>query len=332
MGFRLQRRIKLFGGFGFNFSKTGISWSDRGPIGSVGPKGYRIRTPLKGLSYVDSFKTSKKRSKSSQKPVVIFWVFICSLVILLFNSYPKLFLYILLAIVFIIILLSLKLLIDFLDERKIRQNNELKTDEVSDLQYIQQMNNIEPSTVFNPNTLFSNEKSIENTPRLNLEYNIQASIINICEDISDIVNEAYCEPDIAQKFSLSELMDYTIYDLCRLFSHFNISLSDSKKERDIILVSCGFFFDPQINAEILNNQKEIFREFTNSLNDIMLSPHPLGYDADEVPYVLPVLLKNHSEYFTSYKYKLLEFANLITTVDYKLTKEESKIIEVIKSL
>src|SRR5260370_29607795 len=51
MGFRYYRRVKLFGGLGLNFSKSGVSASVRTPFGTVGSKGISIRTGIKGLSY-----------------------------------------------------------------------------------------------------------------------------------------------------------------------------------------------------------------------------------------------------------------------------------------
>jgi hypothetical protein len=51
MGFRFYRRVKLFGGVGLNFSKSGISPSIRTPFGTVSSKGVTIRTGIKGLSF-----------------------------------------------------------------------------------------------------------------------------------------------------------------------------------------------------------------------------------------------------------------------------------------
>ena len=51
MGFRYSRRVKLFGGLGLNFSKSGVSPSIRTPFGTVSSKGISIRTGIKGLSF-----------------------------------------------------------------------------------------------------------------------------------------------------------------------------------------------------------------------------------------------------------------------------------------
>ena len=51
MGFRYSRRVKLAGGLGLNLSKSGISTSYRTRYGSIGPKGFSVRTGIPGLSY-----------------------------------------------------------------------------------------------------------------------------------------------------------------------------------------------------------------------------------------------------------------------------------------
>lgn len=51
MGIRIQKRIKLGKGFGINLSKRGASISYRGKRGSIGSKGYSIKTPIKGVSF-----------------------------------------------------------------------------------------------------------------------------------------------------------------------------------------------------------------------------------------------------------------------------------------
>lgn len=49
MGFIFQRRIKLGGGFGFNLSKSGASPSVKTKYGTIGAKGYSIRTGIPGF-------------------------------------------------------------------------------------------------------------------------------------------------------------------------------------------------------------------------------------------------------------------------------------------
>lgn len=60
MGIRLQRRINLGGGAGINVSKSGFSPSLQTKYGTIGAKGFSIRTGIPGLYYRDVFKSSKK--------------------------------------------------------------------------------------------------------------------------------------------------------------------------------------------------------------------------------------------------------------------------------
>jgi hypothetical protein len=55
MGIRFQKRLNLGKGFGFNFSKSGISPSIRTKGGSISSKGYSVRSGIPGLYYRSSF-------------------------------------------------------------------------------------------------------------------------------------------------------------------------------------------------------------------------------------------------------------------------------------
>ena len=51
MGLRYQKKINLGGGTGVNLSRSGASFSYKNKYGSVGTRGFSIRTGIKGLSY-----------------------------------------------------------------------------------------------------------------------------------------------------------------------------------------------------------------------------------------------------------------------------------------
>lgn len=55
MGFRFQRRVNLGRGVGLNVSKSGISPSVRTRYGSLGTKGFSVRTGIPGLTYRQGF-------------------------------------------------------------------------------------------------------------------------------------------------------------------------------------------------------------------------------------------------------------------------------------
>jgi hypothetical protein len=55
MGFRFQRRINFGDGWGINAGGSGGSLSYRGKTGSIGSKGYSLRTGIPGISYRGSW-------------------------------------------------------------------------------------------------------------------------------------------------------------------------------------------------------------------------------------------------------------------------------------
>lgn len=55
MGFRFQRRINLGNGWGVNASGSGASVSHRSRHGSIGTKGFSLRTGIPGVSYRQSW-------------------------------------------------------------------------------------------------------------------------------------------------------------------------------------------------------------------------------------------------------------------------------------
>jgi hypothetical protein len=77
MGFRFQRRINLGGGWGVNASGSGGSLSYRDRSGSIGTKGYSIRTGIPGLSYRGRW------GKSSAGGIALVFVAIAAFAVLL---------------------------------------------------------------------------------------------------------------------------------------------------------------------------------------------------------------------------------------------------------
>ena len=59
MGFRFQKRINIGKGIGLNISKSGITSSIRTKSGSLGTKGYSVKTGISGVSYRKNFSNSK---------------------------------------------------------------------------------------------------------------------------------------------------------------------------------------------------------------------------------------------------------------------------------
>ncbi|WP_266202755.1 hypothetical protein [Pontibacter kalidii] len=59
MGFRYNKRLGGSRGWGLNVSGSGITPSYRSKYGSVGPRGFSIRTGIPGLSFRQGFGKSK---------------------------------------------------------------------------------------------------------------------------------------------------------------------------------------------------------------------------------------------------------------------------------
>lgn len=59
MAFKFNKRIKLGKGLGINVSKSGITPSYRNKRGSLGSKGYSVRTGIPGLTYRKKFSKTK---------------------------------------------------------------------------------------------------------------------------------------------------------------------------------------------------------------------------------------------------------------------------------
>jgi hypothetical protein len=58
MGLVIRKRINLGQGFGLNASRRGISSSLRMPLGSIGSRGYSVRSGIPGVYYRGSWKKS----------------------------------------------------------------------------------------------------------------------------------------------------------------------------------------------------------------------------------------------------------------------------------
>lgn len=77
MALRYQKRINLGGGTGLNVSKSGVSGSMRSSLGSVGTRGFSIRTGIPGLSYRGQWAKGKYGAIALLLVFVItIWVFV----------------------------------------------------------------------------------------------------------------------------------------------------------------------------------------------------------------------------------------------------------------
>lgn len=86
MGLIIQKRVKLGGGVGLNVSKTGVSVSKRAKWGTIGTKGYSIRTGVPGVYFRKRFsKSDSGIKKFGISFFVILWIVISSIFSLIFK-------------------------------------------------------------------------------------------------------------------------------------------------------------------------------------------------------------------------------------------------------
>ena len=263
MGFRIQKRINLFGGLGLNISKSGISWSVRTLFGATGPKGYSIRSGIPGLTYRSSVKETVNRVE--------------------------------------IIVPTAK--------------NEMTV----------------PFKTTDPSYQKTSPVKID---RINLEQDIIIYIDNLCGDITDLIKKALNEQTLLSQaiYTAENLKSLVIYDFCKIFYHLNISVYENRVEKDILLVACGHLIVPQFTVELLNDELEVYEKCVRAIDGAIGGPHPLNLDASLTPFALPEVLKDDESLYGSYKCNLLDFAALITTSDFNLTKQEAKIIKLVRKL
>jgi uncharacterized membrane protein len=80
VSFRYQKRINLGKGAGLNVSQSGISASYRTKMGSIGTKGFSIKTGIPGLTYRGSFGRSKNAGL-----ILLIYIVIVFVVLVIYN-------------------------------------------------------------------------------------------------------------------------------------------------------------------------------------------------------------------------------------------------------
>ena len=78
MGFRYQKRVNLGKGAELNLSKSGVSYSKRTRYGSIGSRGFSIRTGIPGLT----FKSNWGKSKEGFLILVVFGIAYLSILVI----------------------------------------------------------------------------------------------------------------------------------------------------------------------------------------------------------------------------------------------------------
>jgi hypothetical protein len=79
MGLQFYKRLKINDNIGVNLSKTGVSASLRSRFGSIGPKGFSVKTGIPGLSLRSSFKNANGKGLAN----FIIFILILGLIVLI---------------------------------------------------------------------------------------------------------------------------------------------------------------------------------------------------------------------------------------------------------
>jgi fatty acid desaturase len=74
MGFRFSRRVGGNNGLGFNISKSGVSPSYRTRFGSIGGKGFSVRSGFPGLSFFQTWGGGGRRKKGNEALILFFMI------------------------------------------------------------------------------------------------------------------------------------------------------------------------------------------------------------------------------------------------------------------
>lgn len=76
MGLSYNKRIGNKSGFGVNISTSGISSSYRSKYGTIGSKGFSVRTGIPGLTFRSGWKSSKNKGSAALILIIIGGIFI----------------------------------------------------------------------------------------------------------------------------------------------------------------------------------------------------------------------------------------------------------------
>ncbi len=336
MGLRLQRRLKLFGGFGLNFSKSGISWSFRGPDGSVGSKRYSIRTGISGLTYVGGYSKRRRKRKSysdhttdtkTLNPITSTIITIIATAIVFYPLYLiidfilpsfattyKIIAFIaigleVLYLIFLVVIISLE------RRESITETAHSDTSEVSETTTLKK----------------------ESTEFLCLDLGYAMTITNICSEIESIFI------DFKNKYSLSNPFYKTVifpnatvdtfntipvFDICKAFDFLGLKIIDETKERDILLLCTGFFMIPKIEYDFLATDTTVIDKIKILSEDFICSINPLSSDQLLIG---PTLLDTDKQSKSAYIAKLKELLGVLTTVDFVLDKKEKELLKMLHS-
>lgn len=337
MGFRFYKRINFGDGFGINLGKRGASWSVRTKGGSFGSKGYSVRTPIKGLSYQKRFRKSSSRhssynnystgieSTTNNTGLVLgvgIIIFLC--------IFSTTILYIVITFFVLIILYSIFSLLT--NNKKPNQTIDTTIETLNQTSSTIVHKSIQPKTLSSTSAI-----KVDNTinvikPDIGIEKLLNHSQLltleNICIDIDNFIDEITYEkksnPAILQQYSIDEIKQLILHDICNLFHLLQTSLNDNSIEKEIWF-SIVFYFSAK-STSYTTYDEHIIRKKIQKL----VAPDFFVYsNIDKNPFTALMFLKEQDRpLYLKYKRLLNDYVTLISTIDFDLTINERKLIQI----
>lgn len=168
----------------------------------------------------------------------------------------------------------------------------------------------------------------KNLPIKLLEQDIEGALFDICSEIEMLIENTVSEFQDIQIPQIDQITSEQIkvavrFDLSKILRFLEINPNANSTERNIIIASYAFFLQPKIDFNAVVDQGENLDYIIAEIKQLMNSVHPIK--AGEV-FLGKYYFKSE---VSNYLRRLKEIATLVTTVDFKLTKKEKKLLSLI---
>lgn len=324
MGFIFQRRLNLGQGIGFNVSKSGVSPSVRTKYGSIGSKGFSVRTGIPGFYYR---KRWGGKSKDGLLDLIVFgilflfffltWEIISILFLLIFNLIKW------------IILTVYDIIIYSLNSKKEAKFNQPIQDSNDENSLI---NEFPLSEIQTEDTPFKYTKV--------LDYGNYLLIDELATPLVEIVNLLKKDSKFIEYIREEGTYDTTVsIDILILLDlKFIFETCTNKEKIDVDSIETfGFSFlgykiyNPKLAndfdsiIDLLENDKNSYYHFCDILTNINSS-------RENIMPLLNYLKSYNHEQLQQYTKAIYQYSILIVKLDLNITQDEEKALKKIKSI
>lgn len=326
MGFIFQRRLNLGKGLGFNVSKSGVSPSVRTKFGTIGAKGFSIRTGIPGFYYRKRW--SGKRSGGLIDFILfglifLFFFLTWEIFVLIFSFVFNIFKWLVLTIY--------DLIMYVIKSSKKAENNELIWNETQE-KYVKSNDDIKIPNLYSKIKPHLTQDSISD-----IDYGLYLSIDELATPLSEIVKTI--ERDMSFIENLKNSKNEVTIPLLLLFDVyliFEICTEQELINKDSIelfgLAFLGYkVYNPKVADDydelktLLDKDRESYYNFCNHL--ISAKNHK-----NEDLSLLKLLIIHKHNTLDEYIYSLKQYAKLIVKIDLNITSNEKKAIKKIDEL